>query len=457
MRLVTLALGMTLALTSLARGEEPLSPLPDLKLELVTVGLIQPVAIASPGDGSGRFFIAQQGGQLAFFDGSRVLSDLVLDLSSKVNCCFESGLLGLVPHPKFAENGYLFLAYTDRQDNVIVSRFHVSGDPPVADPASETVVLVVEQPSASHNGGQLLFGPDGLLYLSLGDGSGPSGEQNAQRLESLLGSILRIDVDHGEPYAIPGDNPFAGGVTSREEIWLYGLRNPWRFSFDRLTGDMFIADVGDRVAEEINFYPARSRGGANFGWASMEGSHCFSPSTNCEDPSFTPPIIEYEHRLAGCGGAVIGGYRYRGRKFPQLYGLYFFADYCAKEIYAASESSGEWTTLGGLATSLSISSFGEDENGEIYVVDHGLGHIFHITADVPAPQFSLISPGQAVAGTPGLTLALVGDNFVPGSAAYWNGELRPTQYLDKNRLLVSLPAEDIAAAGAAEVKVVWRR
>lgn len=252
---------------------------PLLVLEPVAEGLTAPLDVVDPGDGSGRLFIVQQGGEILVHDGSRVLEQPFLDLSTQVSCCDERGLLGLAFHPRYSENARFFVNYTGRSSGqTIVSGFEVSSDPNVADSSSELQLLTISQPFSNHNGGHLAFGPDGFLYIGTGDGgSGGDPQNRAQDLGSLLGKILRIDVDRGEPFAIPDGNPFAGDPAAREEIWAYGLRNPWRFTFDRLTGDLFIGDVGQNAIEEIDFQPARSAGGENYGWRVMEGSQCFEP------------------------------------------------------------------------------------------------------------------------------------------------------------------------------------
>ena len=250
------------------------------------VGLFRPVAVTNAGDGSGRLFIALQDGRVAVSDGERVTGRF-LDIRERVSCCGEVGFLGLAFHPDFKNNGYFYVSYTDKSGDVgdlVISRFSVSPNRNFADSGSEKVILRVPQPTTVHQAGHLEFGPDGFLYISLGDGGlGGDPDNHSQRLDTLLGSIVRLDVDGGDPYAIPPTNPFVGVPNARGEIWAFGLRNPWRFGFDRLTGDLFIADVGQGDREEINFQPAFSPGGENYGWHFTEGSRCFHffPGLRC--------------------------------------------------------------------------------------------------------------------------------------------------------------------------------
>ena len=262
-----------------------------IELELLAGGLDRPLGLIDAGDGSGRLFIVEQVGSIRIHDNGEVLSTPFLDLSSRVSCCNERGLLGLAFHPDYAQNDFFFVNYTDASGRTVVSRFSVSGDPNRADAGSEVEVLSFDQPFSNHNGGHLAFGPDGYLYIATGDGgSGGDPQNNGQQLDTLLGKILRVDVD-GLPLAIPPDNPFVGDTTARDEIWAYGLRNPWRFSFDRRTGDLFIADVGQDRREEIDLQPSGSPGGQNYGWRRMEGSICFQPASGCTDGSLVLPIL----------------------------------------------------------------------------------------------------------------------------------------------------------------------
>jgi hypothetical protein len=271
---------------SIAYGQSATAPF-RLGLKQLTSGLSSPLGIANAGDGSHRLFILEQQGRVRIWQGGRLVTTPFLDLTSKVSCCGERGLLGIVFHPNYETNGFFFVNYTDTSGATNVARFRVrTDDPNRAEPTSETLILRVPQPFSNHNGGDLRFGPDGYLYIPLGDGGSAGDPGNrSQNLGELLGKILRIDVDRGSPYSIPADNPFLGVAGARPEIWAVGVRNPWRGSFDRLTGDYWFADVGQNALEEVNFQPASSRGGENYGWRLMEGSRCFNPSTACNNGS----------------------------------------------------------------------------------------------------------------------------------------------------------------------------
>ena len=363
----------------------------DLDLETIASGLVRPVAIRHSGDGSGRLFVVEQAGKIRVLKGGQVLADPFLDIEDLVqDDANEEGLLGLAFHPDFANNGYFFVNYTHNpptvKDRTIVARYAVSAsDPDLADPASATILLEIEQDFSNHNGGNILFGPDGYLYIGMGDG-GSSNDPNERSQDpgTLLGKMLRIDVDGMPPaepndlcglkaaYGIPPDNPYIGGSGDCDEIWGLGLRNPWRWSFDRYTGDMFIGDVGQAAIEEIDLEPWPSAGGMNWGW------DCFEAGTaNPNDPSplcgaahlYDFPILEYAHSL-GC--SVTGGYRYRGQSIVGLAGTYIFGDYCSGRIWLGTQrSDGRWTQSLWRTTSHSISAFGEDESGELYLVDLG--------------------------------------------------------------------------------------
>jgi glucose/arabinose dehydrogenase len=326
----------------------------------VAAGFLRPVDIQHAGDGSGRLFVVEQAGRILILKNGRTLPTPFLNIIDEVGSSGnEQGLLGLAFHPRYAENGLFFVNYTDHSGNTVIARFHVSADPDVADPASETPLLHVNQPFPNHNGGVLTFGPDGYLYAGLGDGgSGGDPLGNGQKTDTLLGKILRLDVDSGEPYAIPNGNPFGN------EIWAYGLRNPWRISFDRKTGDLWIGDVGQGTWEEIDILPAGSPGGANFGWNLMEGTHPFEGSAQ---PGLLLPVAEYSHAEGGC--SVTGGYVYRGAELPEWQGIYLFGDYCSGLVWGVVRSGEGWQTQVLFQTGLSISSFGVDEAGELYVAD----------------------------------------------------------------------------------------
>ena len=342
----------------------------------VASGLNQPEGLMNAGDGSGRLFIVEQAGLIRILKNGAILPTPFLNLTQKVVCCGERGLLGVAFHPNYAQNGYFYVDYTEEVSGktyTVIARYNVSpNDPDQADPGSEMRLLHIEQPYQNHKGGQLQFGPDGYLYIGMGDG-GSEGDPlgNGQSLGTLLGKILRIDVDFAEPYAIPADNPFADGG-GLAEIWVYGLRNPWRFSFDHLTGDLYIGDVGQDAWEEIDFLSAGSPGGANFGWNYFEGDYPYRGSPP-SDMQFVMPVAEYSHSL---GDAVIGGYVYRGNQLLDWYGVYLYADYGSGRVWGLLHlSDGSWQNDQLFDTGRHISTFGVDEYGEIYMVDDNDGTI----------------------------------------------------------------------------------
>jgi glucose/arabinose dehydrogenase len=346
-------------------------------LALVAEGLDRPVVITHAGDGSGRLFVAEQPGTVRVVRGAALEPTPYLDLRERTHAQGERGLLGLAFHPAFAENGRLFVHYTDRGGATTVSELRA--DPPTApavDPATERVILTLEQPFGNHNGGQLAFGPDGYLYLGLGDG-GSSGDplDAGQDLGSWLGAILRLDVDGEEPYALPPDNPFVGVDGALPEIWAYGLRNPWRFSFDVETGDLWIGDVGQNAVEAVNLERADSPGGENYGWRIMEGDTCFDPPRGCDTEGLTMPVVTYTH-ASGWGRSVTGGYRYRGASVPGLHGRYVFGDYVSGRVFVAEEQGAGWSARPLLDTGFNISAFGVDEEAELYVADYGGGRLY---------------------------------------------------------------------------------
>jgi glucose/arabinose dehydrogenase len=369
-----------------------------LGFEAVASGLHSPVGVTHAGDGSRRLFILEQAGRILIHDRSRVLPSAFLDVSALVSCCDERGLLGLAFHPDYVANGLFYVDYTNTAGDTVIARYHVSADANVADPSSAQILLTIAQPFANHNGGQLAFGPDGFLYIGMGDGgSGGDPGNRAQNLGELLGKILRIDVNGAAPYAIPATNPFRSTPGARPEIWAYGLRNPWRFSFDRQFGDLFIADVGQGTREEVDFQPAASAGGENYGWRLMEGTACFPiSSSGCNDGTLTLPILEYDHSL-GC--SITGGYRYRGGRFPQLFGRYFYGDYCSGRIWNGIQSGQTWSSTQLIDTALQITSFGEDEGGELYVVHYGSGSNGTLQRIVETSQSFLVTVARTGAGT----------------------------------------------------------
>jgi glucose/arabinose dehydrogenase len=370
----------------LARPAEAAAP----AIKIVPVAQLgaSPVGISNAGDGSGRLFVLLKAGKILIYSGGEVLPVPFLDIRDRVSQVDEQGLLGLAFHPDYAENGQFYVYYSDLAGNSVISRFNVSPtDPNAADPDSEAVVLTIPHFAPEHYAGQMQFGPEGYLYIPSGDGS-PQGDPDdrAQDLGLLLGKILRIDVDSGDPYAIPPTNPFVGVPGVLPEIWAYGLRNPWRISFDSLTGDLYIADVGQDNWEEVNLQPASSPGGENYGWRLMEGRHCYNPPMDCYDESLTLPFAEYPHfneqGLFGC--AVIGGNVYRGGRFPLLEGLYFFGDWCTGKIWGTLEKeNGSRKHAQLLDTGLSITAFGQDEAGEIYLVETSTNTLYNVVDTRP--------------------------------------------------------------------------
>jgi glucose/arabinose dehydrogenase len=337
---------------------------------LVVDGLTTPIGLENARDGSGRLFAIEQPGLIRIIQDGSLLAAPFLDIRSRVGSSgSEQGLLGLAFHPDYTENGYFFVNYTDRSGDTVIARYRVSADPSLADPSTEIRLLEVEQPYGNHNGGDLAFGPDGYLYISLGDGgSGGDPRNYGQSVDTLLGKLLRIDVSEVDGYSIPAGNPFVDGG-GRPEIWAYGLRNPWRISFERLTGDLYIADVGQNAWEEVNFQPAGSPGGENYGWNIMEGFHCFQSSA-CDQSGLTLPVIEYAlHVQSDC--AVTGGYVYRGRSLPDWQGIYVYGDYCSGRVWGLFQNpAAVWENGLLFETGARITSFGQDEDGEIYLVNH---------------------------------------------------------------------------------------
>ena len=359
-------------------GPERLQAL-SLRLVPVASDLAQPVQVTQAGDGSGRLFVVERGGRIRVMAGGKVLPEPFLDITDLVGARgSEQGLLSVAFHPQYTQNGRFFVNYTDRAGDTVVAGYRVGPDPNRADPDSAQVLLQIDQPYANHNGGLNLFGPDGYLYIGMGDG-GSAGDphENGQSRTTLLGKLLRIDVDRGSPYAIPPDNPFVGRLDGRPEIWAYGLRNPWRFSFDRATGDLFIADVGQNAYEEVHRQPAGSQGGENYGWSRMEGAHCFKPRSGCDQSGLELPIAEYS-RDGGC--SITGGYVYRGRAEPALAGVYFFGDYCSGKIWGLiPDGAGAWRMRELIQSPARISSFGEDQEGELYLTDLAGGRIYRLS------------------------------------------------------------------------------
>ncbi len=358
--------------------------------------------ITQPSNETDRLFVLNQKGRIHIITNGETLKTPFLDISDRVHGSLtpgsEEGLLGLAFHPDYKTNGYFYLNYVNKNDSSIVSRFSVTDNPNIADEGTEKMILGIPQPFGNHNGGHLAFGPkDGMLYIGFGDG-GKWGDpyNNSQDLKTLLGAILRINVDKGDPYTIPPDNPFFNDTGKMSEIFCYGLRNPWRFSFDRETSDLIIGDVGQDLWEEINWLTWDESLGANFGWRTMEGNHCYNPEEFCDTTGLIMPVFEYpnnasymkiligmdEREATGC--SVTGGYVYRGNNNPDLWGTYIFGDYCTGRIWSFKLKNGKPTKFKNLRPELKkhsrdvplfISSFGEDSSGELYVVDY-LGAVY---------------------------------------------------------------------------------
>jgi len=370
--------------------------LPDVDIsvnDIVASGFNLPIQVANAGDGSNRLFVVEQTGKIRIIKNGSVLGTPFVDLGSLIVCCGERGLLGLAFHPDYSTNGYFFVNYTRASDGAtVIARYTKStGNPDLADPSSADILLTIPQPYTNHNGGQLLFNPvDGYLYIGLGDGgSGGDPLNSGQDINTLLGAMLRIDVTAVSTYTIPPDNPFVG-VAGKDEIWAYGLRNPWRFSFDRANGDLYIGDVGQGLWEEISFQAVDTPGGVNFGWRCKEGTQNYNFETSCESLDLTDPIAEYSHSV---GFSVTGGFIYRGSIFPNLVGRYFYADYVEGKIWSIYQTDPVTITWSvpelELDTGLNISAFGEDEGGEIYIADYSGGTIRHLVdVNNPTPDIS---------------------------------------------------------------------
>ncbi len=364
--------------TASCQAGTPVAGVPTLTARLVASGFRDPLDLqAAPGDRE-RLYVVEQGGRIRILRGGAVQPTAFLDLSARTSSGGERGLLGLAFHPQFVVNRRFFVNYTDRNGDTHIAEFRaVSAD--AADPASERTLLFVPQPFANHNGGGLAFDTSGRLLIGLGDG-GSAGDPlgNGQRLDTLLGKILRIDVDAGTPYAVPADNPLRATAGARPEIWAYGLRNPFRFSVDPPTGDLYIGDVGQSRVEEIDVGIGSRGGGENYGWNVLEGSQCYSPPRGCNRTGLTLPVYEYDHP-EGC--SVIGGVVYRGCRMPDLTGTYFFGDFCTGLVRSFRLAGGQATDVRDWTASLrgidSPTAFGRDADGEVYVVDYD-GEVYRL-------------------------------------------------------------------------------
>lgn len=410
--------------TSLPGSEQasiPAAPVefPSLALEQVNLPLLaSPVYLTHAGDGSGRIFIVERAGRIQLVKNGSLQATPFLDISNRVLSPAnggggEDGLANVAFPPDYAQRQHFYVYYTNLNGDLVLARFHTSADPDLADPTSGEEILYIPHPNQNtHNGGQLAFGADGYLYLAPGDGGGGGDpNNNAQNPALLLGKVLRIDVEakipvstpsepnrvffpligrsDGLAYAIPPDNPFVNQTGYRPEIWALGLRNPWRFSFDRTTHDLYIADVGQDAVEEVDFQPAGSSGGANYGWKILEGSLCYSPATGCvPPPGYIAPVLEYLHEANDANGcSITGGYVYRGAAYPDLQGIYFYADFCRAKIWGLKFENSAWVSeklIEEPSYQYTFSSFGEDESGEVYLVRLS-GQIYRLISASPAP------------------------------------------------------------------------
>ena len=383
----------------------------EIRLTQVAQGLSAPTDIQHSGDGSGRLFIVEQRGLIKILRSGTVLTTPFLDIRNRVSQSGdERGLLGLAFPPSFAQSGRFYVNYTNAAGNTVISQFVAAGD--AADSSSEVILLTINQPFSNHNGGQLRFGPDRFLYIGMGDGGSSGDPQNqAQNMNSLLGKVLRIDVEtQPGTVLIPSSNPFVGQPNVRGEIWAYGLRNPWRFSFDRGTHDLFIADVGQGTYEEINYQPASSRGGENYGWRQMEGLHCFV--AGCSFDGKVLPVAEYSHTGGAC--SVTGGFVYRGSGWPILQGTYFYADYCSGRVWGLTKSGQSWSSRILIDSGVRPTTFGEDEPGELFMAaDNGRIYRVDLALNAP-PRFTANAVVNSASFAPGLTPGSLGTVFAGG-------------------------------------------
>jgi glucose/arabinose dehydrogenase len=371
-----------LVVGSVSAQDATIPQVPDGKqyqLQEIASGFKRPLFLTNANDGTNRLFVVDQSGQIWVLVDGVVQKQPFLDVSGLITTRGnEQGLLGLAFHPRYKTNGLFFINYSNVNGDTVVARYTVSSsDPNLADPNSAAFVIQIDQPFPNHNGGNLAFGPDGYLYIGMGDG-GSQGDPNGngQNPKALLGKLLRLDIDNAQPYAAPKDNAFATNPDFAPEVWALGFRNPWRFSFDRKTGDLYIGDVGQNQWEEIDFQPAGASAGLNYGWNIMEGTHRYSGEPVKE--GLTAPITEYSHSVGGC--SITGGYVYRGDVLKALDGVYFFADYCSGIIWSTfRDANGAWQTNLFKDTDYSIPSFGQDEAGELYVINQG-GSVLKLVA-----------------------------------------------------------------------------
>ncbi len=422
------------------------SPL-EVDLSLFASGFSSPVGMYHAGD-SRLFVIEQASGRIKVLDSNGTELGTFLNVSSQISTGGERGLLGLAFHPEYSANGRFFINYTNNQGSTVVAEYGVSGNPNVANPSAVQTIITIPQDFGNHNGGHIAFGADGYLYIGMGDG-GSAGDPNnrAQNPQSLLGKMLRLDVDGGTPYAIPNDNPFVGDAGTLDEIWSTGMRNPWKFSFDQETGDLWIADVGQNIKEEVNLELAGSAGGLNYGWRCFEGFSTFNGS-GCNG-TYEDPVADFSHNAPYNFCSITGGYVYRGDEFPNMIGKYFFTDYCAGSIYTLENVNGTWADeevnselgFGNVA-------FGEGANGDLYVVTIS-GNIYKLedaNGDFN-PSIGVDAFGNLAASE--------------GSTFYWflNGELIDglnTQFIQANQSgMYSAVVEDSNGYALATNSIEW--
>ncbi|MCB0155313.1 MAG: PQQ-dependent sugar dehydrogenase [Anaerolineae bacterium] len=457
---LALVAGTLLWLVALAPEAAAQGPIwPTISLQAVETGFTSPIHITHAGDGSGRIFVVEQDGTIRLIQNGAVIGTPFLDISERVRSPIdqniggnsnndggnEEGLLSVAFPPDYASKGHFYVYYTNLDSNNVVARFALSSTN-VANPASEQIILTIPHPGQqNHNGGQLNFGPnDGYLYVSTGDGGGGGDpDENGQDLSTLLGKILRLDVETGNPptYTIPATNPFTQ-TPGLDEIWAYGLRNPWRTAFDRQTGDLYIGDVGQGTREEVDYQAAASSGGENYGWDVLEGNLCFEPSSGCTlPPDYVPPIHDYNQDPGGhC--SVTGGYVYRGQFYSLMQGVYFYADYCSGIIWGLQQDvSDVWQNNQLLDTNHQITTFGEDQAGNLYLAARS-GTIYEIVGSVlAAPSLAASKQVSAPTGSPGqtftytITLTSSGPpltqttyltDTLPGGLAYISGTMTAT-------------------------------
>jgi len=391
----------------------PLALPQEIALRQIASGISDPTDIQSRPDDTGRLFFVQQAGLIRVFRNGAVVAQPFLDIRARVSSGGERGLLGLAFPPGFASSGRFFVNYTNLSGNTVIAQYRISGDADVADPASEIILLTITQPFPNHNGGHLRFGPDGYLYIGMGDGGSAGDPQNnGQRLDSLLGKMLRVDVESSPGQLLtPSQNPFVNRVGARGEIWSFGLRNPWGFSFDRANHDLYIADVGQNLYEEVDYQPAASHGAENYGWRTMEGLHCYN-AASCDLQGLTLPVLEYSHSSTmGC--SVTGGFVYRGKAWPGLRGTYLYGDYCNGTIWGLERHGTVWTNRVLLNSGMNITAFGEDQTGELYVGDGSNGAILRIEGSL-APRFIAADVQNAASFESGVSPGSLAAVFVDG-------------------------------------------